>query len=90
MVTTGAASCGVMLDAAAARQPDAVQLELVERDGAVRVLGRGEGPAACAGGSGWYYVRDGIGLPARIELCPELCPAPGGSTRVQLSIGCEE
>jgi hypothetical protein len=85
-IRASAASCGVMLDASVARQPDAVQLELVEGGGAGRVLVRGESPEACTAGSGWYYVRDGIGLPARIELCP----APGSLTRVQLRSSCEE
>jgi hypothetical protein len=59
--------------------------------GAPRALSRGNGPDDCLSGRGdWFYVRDAIGLPARIELCPVVCPAPGSATRVQLRTGCEE
>ena len=89
-IRANAASCGLALPPEAARKPDALQLELIDAGGAARALSRIDGPSGCAGGNAWYYIRDGIGLPARIELCPDVCPAPGSSAHVELRTGCEK
>ena len=89
-IRTSAASCGLALDPEAAQDPDALQLEFVDAGGAARALRRADGPSGCAGGDGWYYIRDGIGLPARIELCPDVCPVPGSSTHVQVQTDCQK
>jgi len=87
-IRANAASCGLSLDADVVPAADTVQVELVGADGSIRALPRLTGPGGCAEGAGWYFVRDGIGVPARIELCPTVCPAPGGSTRARLRLGC--
>jgi len=89
-VRASAASCGVALDPDLARAPDVLQLELVSGAGVASPLSRVGGPEGCADSAGWYFVRDGIGVPARIELCPSACAAPDGSTRARLRIGCED
>jgi hypothetical protein len=87
-IRASAASCGLSLDADVVALADTVQVELAEADGSIRALPRLTGPGACADGGGWYFVRDGTAVPARIELCPTVCPAPGSSARARLRLGC--
>lgn len=86
-VRASAASCGVALDADLTQATDLLELELVTGDGVASTLPRVSGPADCAAG-GWHVVRDGIGVPVRLELCPSVCPQPGGATRARLRIRC--
>jgi len=84
-----ASGCGVELDAAAARVFERASLELEASDGAVRSLTRVTGAASCADADGgWYTVIDGAGMPARIELCPEVCAGRDASARVRLRPTC--
>jgi hypothetical protein len=84
-----AAACGFVLEGAAALAPELVNVELEDAVGGVRALLQVGAASDCANtSSGWYYVRDGVGSPVRIQLCPSACPALGGSDRVQLELGC--
>jgi hypothetical protein len=84
-----AGSCSFALDAAAASATDRLDVALVNGAGNPQPLQRVDGAASCAAsGAGWYFVRDGVGAPARIQLCPAACPAPGAGSRVQLRLGC--
>ena len=45
--------------------------------------------AACGDGDGWYYVRDGAGVPQKLSICSSTCERlERERVRVDLQIGC--
>lgn len=87
-IRSEAASCGFVVPDEARQRPADLSLELAEPTGARTQLRRVTGVEACEP-RGWYYVRDGAGAPARIQICPGSCPSPFGTARLRTGFACE-
>ena len=84
-------SCEFQLESSGALDYDRVNLQVRNAAGSITdLVSVGDVSACGADGQGWYYVRDAVGTPTQINVCPSTCETFGGEgVRVDLQIGCE-
>jgi len=88
-IRSTAVSCDFQLDASAAIDFDHVNLALTEAGGDTTQLSSVGDRSACGDGDGWYYVRDGAGVPLQLSVCPSTCEQlERERARIDLQIGC--
>lgn len=86
-----AATCEFLLPRPDGRQLDFSKVNVHHKPtgGNERAIYYVDGPADCgAETGGWFYVRDNLGTPASIQLCPASCTAVSGGGTISLLLGC--
>jgi hypothetical protein len=84
-----AANCEFLLDADSALDFDKVNLEVGDRVGTTALANVGDAAACGADEQGWFYVRDSVGTPTQIKVCPSTCRRlTAGGVTANLQIGC--
>ncbi|MEO8182128.1 MAG: hypothetical protein ABI895_25105 [Deltaproteobacteria bacterium] len=88
-IRSTAVSCDFQLDSAARLDFDRVNLRISDKTGATReLLNVGDG-SACGAADGWYYLKDGAGIPVQLSVCPAVCAElSSGRLSAELQIGC--
>jgi hypothetical protein len=85
-----AVSCEFQLDNGASLDFDQVNLRMTDGSGVTTELFNVGDASACGTDSlGWYYVRDPLGVPLQINVCPETCSQfMQTNVRADLQVGC--
>ncbi len=85
-----AVSCEFRLDNGASLDFDQVNLRMTDVGGVESELFNVGDPSACGTEAlGWYYVRDPLGVPLQINVCPETCSQfMQADVRTDLQVGC--
>jgi hypothetical protein len=88
-IRSTAVSCDFQLEASATIDFDRVNLALTEAGGSTKQLSSVADRVACGDADGWYYVRDGAGVPLQLSVCPGTCEQlERQRARVDLQVGC--
>ena len=89
LIRDTAVSCEFKLDASAGLDYARVNLQVSDANSAARDLFNVGDLSACGADEGWYYVRDDVGNPVQINVCPSTCASfMAGGIRADLQIGC--